>query len=153
MSAVSGAAITSGKPPLRSVMPGASSTENGRRENTAARPAIDGAMALYALFRPLASAWLFRRVLRESGIPTNEVSTCGCLSRVIAMLRRGDMNAAAELAMDAYHSWGVTLADFNVLPGGQNPARMLAALTIPARDQQVLAIFRRWRSLPEPKNE
>ena len=41
MSATPGAASTSGKPPRNKVMVGASSTEKGRSENTAARPAMD----------------------------------------------------------------------------------------------------------------
>ena len=118
---------------------------------TGARPAVDGALALYALFRPLASDWLFRQVLRESGTQVEKVSTCACLARVIAMLRRGDVNAAAEVALEAYRSAGVALADFKALPAGPDPDRLLAALVIPIRDEQVLAVFRRWRSPTEFK--
>lgn len=80
-----------------------------------------------------------------------KVSTCGWLGRVIAMLRRGDVNAAAEVAQEAYRSAGLALADFNVLPAGLEPDRLLAALVIPVRDEQVLGVFRRWRSPTEPK--
>ena len=115
------------------------------------RPAVDGALGIYALFRPLASDWLFRRVLRESGVQAEKVSTCAYLGRVITMLRHGDVNAAAEVALEAYRSAGVALADFNVLPAGSDPARLLAALVIPVRDGQISAVFRRWRSPAEPK--
>ena len=118
-----------------------------------ARPAVDGALALYALFRPLASDWLFRQVVRECGIQAEKVSTCGCLGRVIAMLRRGDVNAAADVALEAYHSAGVAVADFNTVPVGPDPNRLLAALVIPVRDEQVLAVFRRWRSPTESKEQ
>ena len=118
---------------------------------TRPRPAVDGALAFYALFRPIASDWLFRRVLRESGVQAEKVSTCAYLGRVIAMLRHGDVNAAAEVALEAYRSAGVALADFNVLHAGPDPARLLAALVIPVRDEQISAVFRRWRSPAEPK--
>ena len=124
-----------------------------QRGFTGARPAVDGALTFYALFRPLASNWLFRQVLRESGIQVEKVSTCACLARVIAMLRRGDVTAAAEAALEAYRSAGVALADFNALPAGPDPDRLLAALVIPVRDEQVLAVFRRWRSPTESKEE
>ena len=114
------------------------------------RPAVDGVLALYALFRPLASDWLFRQVLHESGIRAERTSTCACLGRVIAMLRRGDVNAAAEVALAAYRSAGVALADFDVFPDVSDPDRLLAALAIPARDEQTLAAFRRWRTPAGP---
>ncbi len=117
-----------------------------QRSFTSARPAVDGALALYALLRPLASDCLFRRILRESGIQAEGVSTCASFGCVVAMLRHGNLNAAAEAALAAYRSAGVTLADFNVLPAGTDPSRLLAALIIPVRDKQVLAVFRRWRS-------
>ena len=118
-----------------------------------ARPAVDGALALYALFRPLASDRLFRQVVRECGIQAEKVSTCGCLGRIIAMLRRGDVSATAEVALEAYHSAGVAVADFNTVPVGPDPNRLLAALVIPVRDEQVLAVFRRWRSPTESKEQ
>ena len=117
---------------------------------TGARPAVDGALALYALFRPLALGRLFRRVLRENGIRADSVSTCVHLGRVVAMLRHGDVNAAAEAAVAAYRSAGVALADFAAFPDGPDPRRLLAALTIPVRDAQVLVAFRRWRAPTEP---
>ena len=121
-----------------------------QRSFTSPRPAVDGALALHALFRPLASNWLFRRILRESGIQAEGISTCASFGRVVAMLRHGDVTAAAEVALAAYRSAGVMLADFNALPAGPDPTRLLAALIIPVRDEQVLAVFRRWRSPSEP---
>ena len=89
-----------------------------QRSFTGARPAVDGALALYALLRPLASDWLFRRVLRDRSIQAEQISTCARLGRVIAMLRRGDVGAASDVALETYHSAGVALADFNTLPAG-----------------------------------
>ncbi len=121
-----------------------------QRSFTSFRPAVDGALALHALFRPLASDWLFRRILLESGLQAEGVSTCASFGRVIAMLRHGDVNAATEAALAAYRAAGVTLADFNALPAGPDPARLLVSLIIPVRDKQVLAVFRRWRSPSGP---
>ena len=117
---------------------------------TGARPAVDGALALYALFRPLAHGRLFRRVLHEDGIRADSASTCAHLGRIVAMLRHGDVTAAAETAFVAYRSAGVALADFDAFPDGSNPHRLLAALTIPVRDEQVLDAFRRWRAPTDP---
>ena len=116
---------------------------------TSARPVIDGALVLYVLFRPLASDWLFRQILRESNIQARATPTCACLGRVIAMLRRGDVSAAVDVALATYRSAGVALADFNALSGGPDPLRLLAALVIPVRDKQILTIFQRWRSPTE----
>lgn len=117
------------------------------------RLAVDGVLAIYALLRPLASGWLFRQVLQESDVRTERTSTCASLGRVIAMLRRGDVNAVADVALAAYRSAGVALADFDVLPDGYDPDRMLAALIIPTRDEQTLAVFRRWRAPTEPNEQ
>lgn len=119
------------------------------------RPAVDGVLATYALFRPLAGDWLFRQVLQESDVRAEGTSTCACLGRVIAMLRRGDgdVNAAAGVALAAYRSAGVALADFDVLPDGHDPSRLLAALVIPTRDEQTLGVFRRWRVPTEPTEQ
>ena len=116
----------------------------------AARPAVDGTLALYALFRPLAHARLFRQVLHEMGIRADSPSTCAHLGRVVAMLRHGDVNAAVEAALVAYRSAGVALADFDAFPDGPDPQRLLAALTMPVRDERVLAVFRRWCAPTEP---
>ena len=112
--------------------------------------AVDGALALYALFRPLACGRLFRRVLHADGIRADNAPTCAQLGRVVAMLRHGDVNAARGAAFAAYRSAGVALADFDSFPGGPDPQRLLAALTIPVRDERVLAAFRRWLAPTEP---
>ena len=117
------------------------------------RPVVDGVLATYALFRPLASDWLFRQVLHESNVRAEGTSTCASLGRVIAMLRHGDVNAAADVALVAYRSAGVALADFDVLPDGHDPGRLLAALAIPTRDEQTLAVYRRWRTPTEPNEQ
>ena len=120
---------------------------------SADQPAVDGALALHALFRPLVSDWLLRQVLQESDILTERTSTRAHLGRMIAMLRHGDMNGSVEAALIAYRSAGVALADFSALPVVSDPNRLLATLIIPVRDQQVLAVFRRWRAPTEPKKQ
>ncbi len=116
------------------------------------QPVVDGALALYGLFRPLASDWLFRQVLDECGIRLEEASTCARLGRVVAMLRRRDLNAAVEVALAAYRSAGVPVADFDGLDvAGPNTDRLLAALLIPVHDPQALAVFRRWLTPTEPR--
>ena len=114
------------------------------------RPIVDGVLAIYALFRPLASDWLFHQVLQESDVRAERTSTCACFGRVIAMLRHGDVKGAADVALAAYRSAGVALADFDVPPTEYDPDRLLAALVIPTRDEQTLDVFRRWRVPSEP---
>ena len=109
-------------------------------------PAVDGALALYALFRPLASPWLFRKILRESDIQAQPTSTCVQLGRIIAMLRQEDVTGAVEAAVAAYRAAGVPCADFGPMPEGLDSARLVSALVIPVRDDQVHTIFRRWRT-------
>ena len=122
-----------------------------QRNFPGALPVVDGALALHALFRPLADDGLFRRVVHENGVPANMASTCAQLGRVLAMLRHGDLTAAAEEARAAYRSVGVALAEFEALPAGPDPQRLLAALTIPVRDDQVLGVFGRWRAPTQPR--
>lgn len=117
------------------------------------RPAVDGVLATYALFRPLASDWLFRQILQESDVRVERTSTCASFGRVIAMLWHGDVKGAASVALAAYRSAGVALADFDVLPDGHVPSRLLAALVIPTRDEQTLGVFRRWRIPTEPTEQ
>lgn len=116
-------------------------------------PAVDGALAFYGLFRPLFSDRLFRQLLAESGTQRGGAVTCIHLARVIAMLRRRDLNAAVDAAQTAYRSAGVTLADFEVAPAGPDPDRLLAALVIPTCDKQALSVFRRWRTPTESKEQ
>ena len=114
------------------------------------RPPTDGALALYGFLRPLASAWLFERVLADNGIPLQHTPTCRHFGRVMAMLRRGDLSAAVEVARAAYRAAGVALADFGDITTGLDPDRLLAALVIPVRDHQVLPVFSRWRMPTKP---
>ena len=122
-------------------------------------------VALAALGLPLTAGWrstccsarsqtgrLFVQVVHENGIRADSASTRGQLGRVVAMLRHGDVAAAVEAAIAAYSSAGVALADFDVFPEGPDPHRLLAALTIPARAERVLAAFRRWRAPTNPGN-
>ena len=114
-------------------------------------PVIDGTLALYALLRPLASEWLFHRILRDSNIQRTDKLTCAHFGRVAAMLRRGDTSAAAATAQNAYRAAGVSLAEVDVLPEVSDPDRLLAALAIPVRDSEITAVFRRWQSPTQPQ--
>ena len=61
-----------------------------------ARPSVEGALAVYALFRPLACGRLFGRVLQENGIRADRTSTCAQLGagRRDAAARRGERRGA-----------------------------------------------------------
>lgn len=109
------------------------------------RPTIDGVLALYAFFRPLASRWLFQKILGESVVPVDRISTSASFGRIVALLRHGDLNSAVEVALAAYNSAGIALADFGMFPDRYNADRLLAALVIPALDTQTSNVFERWR--------
>ena len=114
----------------------------GKRGN----PAVDGALALYGLFRPLVSDRLFSRVVNENGVRSKKGASCTHLARIIALLRRGDLGTAADAAQAAYHSAGVSLADFDTSIAGSDTERLLAALVIPSRAEEVISVFQRWQA-------
>ncbi len=114
----------------------------GKREN----PTVDGALALYGLFRPLVSDRLFSRVVSENGVRSKKGASCTHLARIIALLRRGDLNTAADAARAAYRSAGVNLADFDTSIAVSDTERLLAALVIPSRAEDVISVFQRWQT-------
>ena len=116
------------------------------------QPTVDGALALYGLFRPLVSSRLFRQVLSASGAPSTTGTGCMVLGRIMALLRRGDLNAATDLARVAYRSAGVSLADFQIVPDTPDPGLLMAALIVPSRTEQVVPVFRRWLTPTQPLN-
>ena len=108
------------------------------------KPVIDGALALYGLFRPLADGKLFDKIRNERGDHSTKSLSCAPFSRIIGLLRRGDLNVAVDVARSAYSSANVFLADIETPIVGPDPVRLLATLIIPSRTEQVLPIFRRW---------
>jgi len=117
------------------------------------RAVADGALALYALFRPLASDWLLDQILEQTGSRPAKITTLNYLGQVVAMLRHCDINAAVEAALRAYRSMSVPIADFCLPRIEFDSSRMLAALLVPVLDKQVLAVFQCWRSPAQFKTE
>lgn len=122
------------------------SIEELQRSFPSSRPTTDGDLALYSFFRPLVSGWLFQKILSESAVPINEISTSACFGRIVALLRNGHLNSAMEIAQTAYHSAGVALADFGIFPDRYDTGRLLAALVIPAFDAPTSDVFKRWQA-------
>ncbi len=110
------------------------------------QPTVDGALALYGLFRPLVSDRLFRKVLRENGTDSSKGTSCTALGRIMALLRHDDLNAATAVARVTYRSAGVSLADFDTSLAGSDTERLLAALVIPSRAEDVVPTFQRWQT-------
>lgn len=108
---------------------------------------VDGPLALYGLFRPLFSERLFSQVAGNSaGVHSKKGTSCTHLARIIALLRRGDVVTAADAVQAVYHSAGISLADFDISMAGPDTERLLAALVIPSRADEVISIFQRWQS-------
>ena len=105
------------------------------------------ALSLFALFKPLFDDSLIRYV---SVGETRHVGV-GRVSRIAALLARGDVDSAVQSARHAYQSVGIELADFESPFDFPGPARLLAALLVPTRGREVARIFQRWR-LPEKPN-
>ena len=106
---------------------------------------VDGGLALYGLFRPLVNGRLCRLVNNENVISGANAASCVHIGRIIALLRRGDLDAAIDAARVAYHFAGVTLADFDTPMAGPDTEQLLAALVIPSETREIRSIFRRWQ--------
>src|ERR1017187_273144 len=106
------------------------------------------ALSLFALFKPLFDDSLIRCL---SVGETRHVRV-GRVSRIAALLARGDVDSAVQAARHAYQSVGIELADFESPFDLPESARLLAALLVPTRGTEVARIFRRWRS-PEKLNQ
>jgi CRISPR-associated protein Csx17 len=102
------------------------------------------ALSLFALFKPLFDDSLIRYL---SVGETRHVRV-GRVSRIAALLARGDVDSAIQSARHAYESVGIELADFESPFDLPEPAHLLAALMVPTRGTEVARIFQRWR-LPE----
>jgi CRISPR-associated protein Csx17 len=104
------------------------------------------ALSLFALFKPLFDASLIGLIgaRRPVGV--------GRVSRIAALLARGDVDSAVQSARHAYQSVGIELADFESPFDLPEPARLLAALMVPTRGTEVARIFKRWR-LPKKPNQ
>ena len=119
---------------------------------TNVQPSVDGMLVFHALFRPLLSQWLFHKISNESQSQNFKNLTCSYISQIIPMLQNNELNLAVELAISAYHSAGVYLANFEEFPTVPDLERLITALIIPVQDHQVLSVFQRWRT-PTHSNE
>ena len=109
---------------------------------------VSPALALFALLKPLFDG----SVIRSEDVGALRAARVGTLSRIAALLARGDVNAAAQSGRAAYHAVGVKLADFECPFDLPDPGRLLATLMIPVRGSEVTRVFRRWR-LPGKLNQ
>jgi CRISPR-associated protein Csx17 len=109
---------------------------------------LSPALALFALFKPLFDGSL----IQSEGVGAFRAARVGTLSRIAALLDRGDINAAVQSARHAYHAVGVEVADFECPFDLSDSGRLLAALLVPVRGAEVAQAFRRWR-LPGRVNQ
>jgi len=128
---------------------GASAATWGQQLTDGPRTSIvSPALALFALLKPLFDG----SVIRSEDVGAFRIARVGTLSRIAALLARGDINAAVQSARHAYHAVGVELADFECPFDLSDSGRLLAALLIPVRGNEVTPVFRRWR-LPGKLNQ
>lgn len=109
---------------------------------------LSPALALFVLFKPLFDG----RLIRSEAVGAFRPARVGTLSRIAALLARGDINAAVQSVRPAYHAVGLELADFECPFDLPDSCRLLAALLIPVRGTEVAQVFRRWR-LPGRVNQ
>jgi CRISPR-associated protein Csx17 len=103
---------------------------------------VTPALALYALFKPLFDD----TIIQDESVGASRPVKVGTLSRIAALLSRGDINSAIQAARHAYHAVGVELADFQCQFELSNTAHLLAALSVPVSHDEITTIFRRWRA-------
>lgn len=101
--------------------------------------------SFYAFFRPLFDRRTLEAI-RSSEI--GEPLKAGALRPIVAMIWRGDIAGAWNVARGAYARLGVPIAEFPISREFtfEQPQRLLAALLIPVRSQGITAAFRRWES-------
>jgi CRISPR-associated protein Csx17 len=103
---------------------------------------LSPALALFAFFKPLFDATL----IRHESIGAWRSARVGTVSRIAALLSRGDVESAVQVARHSYHAVGVELADFDCRFAVRNVTHLLAALAVPAERNQIATIFQRWRA-------
>ena len=133
-------------------------------------------IALLALLKPLFEVELFEELKRKVGerkIPAVantvpiaasisrarfagvvktgvEPPRCARVSRISALLSRGDLAGALKLARETWHALGVQLIDFPkdyAVPTGDDLCqRLLGAMLIPVWPADILPTFVRWRA-------
>ena len=105
-------------------------------------------LAVFALLKPLFEPELFEALMRDT--PGSKPLRCSRISRIAALLSRNDLSAAVKLARETWNACGVRLIEVPIAYDSTNDAdicqRLLGAMLIPVRPNDVLSIFRRWRS-------
>jgi CRISPR-associated protein Csx17 len=103
-------------------------------------------LSLFALFKPLFDATLIKSIGAAKSVGVGRVS------KMAALLSRGDVDSAVQSARHDYQSVGIELADFESPFDLPEPARLLASLLVPTRGTEVARVFKRWR-LPKKPNQ
>jgi CRISPR-associated protein Csx17 len=118
---------------------------------------LSGRLALFAWFKPLFQSWLLNALLPAGG--RREAAKTGPLPGIAALIARGDVSSAAQLARSAYRAAGIEPAKLHSENFAcEDPQRLLATLLIPAQrrgitddtfdclNRPVPALSRRWLS-------
>jgi len=93
---------------------------------------FSGSLALFALFKPLFQGWLLNALLTDGS--NRKAAKSGPLPGIAALLARGDMTAAVQLARTAYRAVGIEPAKLGSNQfSSDDPQRLLAALLIPTQ--------------------
>jgi CRISPR-associated protein Csx17 len=124
---------------------------------------VSGTLALFALFKPLFQSWLLSDLLPVGS--KAETAKVGPLLGIVALLARGDLTAATQLARNAYRAAGIEPARLHFQNFAcEDPQRLLAALLIPTQprgitkdtfdglNRPVPALCKRWLSPPNQTN-
>jgi CRISPR-associated protein Csx17 len=124
---------------------------------------VSASLALFALFKPLFQSWLLSALLPAGS--KREAAKTGPLPGIAALLARGDVIAAAQLARNAYRAAGIEPAKLHFHNFAcEDPQRLLAALLIPTQprgitedtfdglNRPVPALCKRWLSPPNQTN-
>ena len=123
------------------------------------RPSQSSLDLLHAFFRPLFHNYTFSRLdennvkSKEDNSPTEKkkqvvTPAAGMLRPLVALLSRGDADAAQKAALGRYKSLLQAIVDFgeNRFPlDTENSRRLLAAMLLPAPAANVVRTFSRWR--------
>lgn len=106
--------------------------------------------SFYAFFRPLFDPVALDAICKPE---IAESLKAGPLRPISAMLSQGDVAGAWSLARGAYARLAVPIADFPIWQEFtvERAQRLLAALLIPVRSDQIARTFRRWQSPAQPQ--
>ena len=103
-------------------------------------------IAVLALLKPLFEPQLFTAIMRDT--PRRKNPRCARVSRIGALLSRGDLSGAMEFARQTWHALGVRLFEgpLNYAADQQSDfcQRLLGAMLMPVSAGDLVPIFRRW---------